>query len=68
MIGTLIKEKRLEKGLTQTELAELVGLRKQSLCRIEQERFSVRGDILEKIAEAMNTEIKLVDKNGSSQS
>ena len=51
-IGALIHEARLEKGLTQKELAEKVGTTKSYISKIENDIKEVRISTLQKIVEA----------------
>lgn len=50
-IGALIHEARLEKGLTQAELAEKVGTTKSYISKIENNVKEVRLSTLQKIVE-----------------
>lgn len=50
-IGALIQEARLEKGLTQEELAEKVGTTKSYISKIENNIKEVRISTLQKIVE-----------------
>ncbi len=50
-IGALIHEARLEKGLTQAELAEKVGTTKSYISKIENNVKEVRLSTLQKIIE-----------------
>jgi len=50
-IGTLIHDARLEKGLTQEELAEKVGTTKSYISKIENNIKEVRISTLQKIVE-----------------
>ena len=50
-IGALIHEARLEKGLTQEELAEKVGTTKSYISKIENNIKEVRISTLQKIIE-----------------
>lgn len=61
-IGRRVKEIRLEKGITQEELAEMVGIQRASLSRIEAGRFSVGLDILSKIAGILKCRIDIVNE------
>ena len=63
-VGTLIYEARLEKGLTQEELAEKCGTNKAYISRIENDIKEVRISTLQKIVEVglggqLNLSIKL---------
>lgn len=59
-IGERIRELREESGMTQDELAEKTGLKKQSVSRIELGRFSTGQDILSKIATALGKRLDIV--------
>jgi len=50
-LGALIHEARLEKGLTQQELAEKCGTTKSYISRIENDMKEVRISTLQKIVE-----------------
>ncbi len=50
-IGTLLHEARLEKGLTQEELAEKTGTTKSYISKIENDVKEVRISTLQKIVE-----------------
>ena len=50
-IGALLHEARLEKGLTQEELAEKVGTTKSYISKIENDVKEVRISTLQKIVE-----------------
>ena len=50
-IGVLIQEARLEKGLTQEELADKVGTTKSYISKIENNIKEVRLSTLQKIVE-----------------
>ncbi len=50
-IGTLIHDARIEKGLTQAELAERVGTTKSYISKIENNVKEIRFSTLQKIIE-----------------
>ncbi|AQG79387.1 helix-turn-helix domain-containing protein [Spirosoma montaniterrae] len=50
-IGVMVQEARLEKGLTQAELAEKVGTTKSYISKIENNVKEVRISTLQKIVE-----------------
>ncbi len=49
--GERVKQAREFKGLTQTELANLVGIKQSAISQIERNEFMPLGEILETIAE-----------------
>jgi DNA-binding XRE family transcriptional regulator len=57
-IRMLIK-KRMEKGLSQEELAERIGTRQSAISRLESGRYNPSFKILRKIAQALDSEIKI---------
>lgn len=61
-IGSRIKELRKLHGMDAKELAQKIGIDPGNLSRIEQGRFSVGFDILNKIANVMNMRVDLVKK------
>jgi transcriptional regulator with XRE-family HTH domain len=62
-IGSEIAELRAKQGLTQKQLAEKLGIKQQSVSRIELGLFSVGFDMLQKIAEVLNSDIKIIKKD-----
>ena len=58
IIGT-IKKKRKEKGLTQTDLAEALGIKRQYISAIEQGKRVPTIKTLVRICEALELEIKV---------
>lgn len=61
-IGKRIKELRKEQKMDAKELAQRAGIDAGNLSKIEQGRFSVGIDILNKIAAALKTKIDFVPK------
>ncbi len=54
-IGKLIKEARLEKGLTQEQLGDLVGVQKSAIAKYESGRVvNIKRSTLQKLAKALN--------------
>ncbi len=49
-------------GMTQAELAELTGLQRSHIVRLEQGRYGATIDVLSVIAEALNCEIDFIQK------
>ncbi|MFH1015013.1 MAG: helix-turn-helix transcriptional regulator, partial [Nitrospirota bacterium] len=58
LLGARIKELRKAKGLSQEELSEKVGIDSKHLSRIEVGKSYPSLDTLERIANALNVEIK----------
>lgn len=61
-IGKRIKELRNSRNMEAKELAHQIGIDPGNLSRIEQGRFSVGFDTLNKIANVMNMNVDFVDK------
>ena len=59
-IGKRIAEERARLGISQTDLANLSGINRAMIAKIELGRWSVGIDILGKIAEAMNLRVDRV--------
>ena len=60
-IGNRIREIRMKKCLTAEQLAQLTGLKQQSISRIEMGKFSTGIDILSKIADALDCTIDFIE-------
>ena len=60
-IGKRIAELRKERKLSQVDLALKTGLDKGHIARIELGRYSVGVDTLQKIADALNVKIELIE-------
>lgn len=58
-IGKRIAELRKERGMSQTQLAEAIGMAQPNLANIEAGRFSTTIDVLERIADALDATIDL---------
>ena len=61
-IGRELHEMRVKKGVTQTELAQRADLYQNHLYRIEKGLYSVGFDILQKIADALDADIRIVPR------
>lgn len=61
-IGHRIAELRREKKMTQEMLAELTGIRRPHISRIEQGRYSVGFDTLQAIASALGCTVDFISK------
>lgn len=58
-IGKRIKSIRLQRDMTQQELATAAGITKANVCRIEEGKYSVGIDVLNKIADALGVSLEL---------
>ena len=58
-IGGMIAEIRKEKGLTQEQLSKMTGLDRANIAKIENGRYNTGIDIISKIADALEVEIKI---------
>lgn len=59
-IGQRIAQLRKEQGITQEMLAEMTGIRRPHISRIEMGRYSVGLDTLDVIAKALGCEVDFV--------
>lgn len=53
-IGKMIAEERMKKGYSQEDLAELIGCQPNSISRWENGETTMKIDVLQKIAEALD--------------
>lgn len=60
-MGESIRELRTAQGWTQEQLAEIAGITTSNLGRIEAGRYAVSLDVLNKIAGALNAELRIVE-------
>lgn len=63
-IGGLIRDARRHKGMTQSELAELLGTSQSAVARIEQGRQNLSLDTLAKIGDALDSEFVSLGHSG----
>jgi len=59
-IGHRIAQLREGKGLTQTQLAEMIGMQQQHISRLEKGRYSARLDLLATVATALGGSVEIV--------
>lgn len=52
-IGSLIRCRRLELGMTQEELGKMIGVQKQAVCKYENGRIDLKRDMMQKLAAAL---------------
>lgn len=58
-IGNRIAEIRKQRGLTQAELSEITGLQQVNISKIENGKYNVSIDILNRVCRALEVEIKI---------
>lgn len=62
-IGLQIAEARKKRGLTQAQLAELAGIDRANIGKIETGKYNVSIDILSRVCNAMECRIKIEATN-----
>ncbi len=62
IIGEKIAEIRKQKGITQRELAQRLGMKQQSISRIENGENSTGIDLLTKIDNILEAKIEMVER------
>lgn len=58
-IATAIINSRLKKGLTQFQLAEIVGTKQSAISRLESGNYNPSINFLEKVAKALNLKLSI---------
>lgn len=58
-VAEILLSARVQKGLTQEQLGEMVGFRQNTIYRIESSRFSPNADQLYALCEALDVKIEL---------
>ena len=61
-MGEIIRTMRTAQGWTQKQLAEIAGITVANVRSIEAGKYAVNIDVLNKIAGALNAELRLVEK------
>ncbi len=61
-IGNKIAQLRKEAGLSQEKLAEMAGIDRTNVSKMENGRYNISIDLLSKVAYALNTDIDLVKR------
>lgn len=61
-IGEMLRHLRIEQGVTQTELAEKLGIKQPTLARMESGRVSINESTLTRILDALNLQLKITSK------
>ena len=62
LLGQRIAALRQKRGISQSELAELVEMHQPNIARIEAGRYSTTMDVLMKIAKALNARLDFVEE------
>ena len=63
-IISVLTKARLEKGLSQEALAEVIGTRRSNICRVESGTQNISLDMLLKISSALDKEVSVILKEG----
>ena len=58
-IGVMLKQARLEAGLTQDEIANAIGTRKTAISRLENHVQDVKLSTVEKYAKALGKQVEI---------
>lgn len=58
-IGVLLKQAREDAGLTQQELAEMVGTRKSAISRLENHAEDIKLSTIRKVTDALGRRLEL---------
>ncbi len=53
----MIIEKRIQKGMTQAQLAKKIGTKQSAIARLESGTYNPSIDFLQKVAEGLNTKL-----------
>ena len=61
-MGESIRAMRTAKGLEQEQLAQIAGITAANVRSIEAGKYAVNIDVLNKIAGALNAELRLIEK------
>lgn len=61
-IGKRIAEIRKQKGLTILQLHEMTGLDNSNIGKIERGRYNVSIDILQRICDALDVKLDIIEK------
>ena len=61
-VGSQLKAARLKAGLTYTQMAEITGLNRSTLCQIENGKWSASIDMIERIIKPLNLDVNIDEK------
>lgn len=62
-----LTQARLEKGLSQEQLAKRIGTQRSNICRIEKGTQNLSLDLMIKIAEALDKDVSVCLRKGAAQ-
>lgn len=58
-LASMLIRKRIEKGLTQGELAQKIGTRQSAISRLESGGYNPSFALLKKVAKALNADLRI---------
>lgn len=58
-----LRRLRILSGLTQSQVADAIGLPRSSVARVESGKFSTGFDLLQSIADALDADIEVVPRS-----
>ena len=61
-MGESIRAMRTAQVLEQEQLAKIAGITTSNVCSVEAGKYAVNIDVLNKIAEALNAELRIIEK------
>jgi transcriptional regulator with XRE-family HTH domain len=62
IIGTWLKDKRIEKGLSQLELADKMSIRQETVSKVESGKWAITIDMLTLFCHHLNIPLKKIFK------
>lgn len=62
-VGHNIKRIRKNRGLTQLELSEISGITQANIAKVEQGRYDIRIDTIEKLCHALGAQIDFIEND-----
>lgn len=66
-LGEILKRLRIEKGMTQQELGNIIGKSKQMIINYEKNKNNIPMDVLQDIATALNTTVESIVISGTNK-
>lgn len=65
--GVTLRSLRLKKGLSQTQLAELIGMKQPNIARLEKGRDGLALETMRKLSAALGVDMNTIDSAVSNQ-